>query len=277
MNAAKPVDIFIALAFYGQMRGPIMTWLPIGIERLSEARIAWKRIDAFLKLTMRQQQQQQQQQLLSVTDKDQQQKKGAIMMRDASFSWRDHDRCLSSLNINIKPGTFVGIAGPVGSGKSSLFAAILGEMFQTNGQLNVNGSSFSYVAQSSWLFPDTIRANILLEKPLDKQRYTNVLRACCLEIDLSVFGPSGDLTIIGDKGANLSGGQKARVSLARVLYADADIYLLDDPLAAVDRLVAERIHDQCIGPQGLLSKKNSSINYTSNTVSRQVTSNDSFC
>ncbi|CAF3726371.1 unnamed protein product [Rotaria sp. Silwood1] len=246
----KAVDIFITLAFYTHMRVPIMYALPLAIEKLSDLRLAWQRIDTFIRLTMKEEER-----TLHTSDNDNYQQKGAIMMRNASFSWDGHDDCLSSLNIDIEPGTFVGIAGVVGSGKSSLFAAILGEMIRTKGEINTNNSSFSYVAQTAWIFCDTLRANILFEKPYDEQRYTRVVRACCLDIDLIMLGPRGDLTIIGEKGVNLSGGQRVRVSLARALYVDADIYLLDDPLAALDRIVAKRIYDQCIGPNSLLKNK----------------------
>ncbi|CAF1280254.1 unnamed protein product [Rotaria sordida] len=90
---------------------------------------------------------------------------------------------------------------------------------------------------------------------MDEERYKNVIKACCLDIDLQNFGEVGDLLMIGDKGVSLSGGQKARISLARALYADADLYLLDDPLAAVDPKVAKNISDQSIGPQSFLHRK----------------------
>ena len=144
----------------------------------------------------------------------------------------------------------------IGSGKSSLFAALLGEMHLLGeGYVNLFGSSISHVSQSAWTFPDTIRANILLGRPFDARRYTDVLGACCLDTDLSAFKPTGDLTMIGEKGMNLSGGQKARISLARALYMDADIYLFDDPLASVDRRVARDIYDRCIGKHGLINNK----------------------
>lgn len=251
----KASEIFMALAFFCQMRPPVTSFLPIAIEKVSDIRIALQRIDAFMKLTIKCQWQQQKKQKPPMPDMNLPEEKGALILHDASFSWNDHGNCLSSLNINIEPGTFVGIKGPVGSGKSSLFAAFLGEMTQTGGQTYVNGSFFSYAAQSPWIYADTLRANILLGKAFDKQRYAHVLRACCLDVDLSMIGPSGDSTVIGEKGVNLSGGQRARLSLARALYADADIYLLDDPLAAVDGTVAKRIYDRCIGPHGLLSRK----------------------
>ncbi|CAF4276271.1 unnamed protein product [Rotaria sp. Silwood2] len=244
------VDIFITLTFYTQMRIPVMHALPLAIEKLSDLHLAWQRIDRFIQLTIKEEER-----TLHTSDNYHYQQKGVITIRNASFSWNGHDDCLSSINIDIESGTFVGIAGVVGSGKSSLFAAILGEMIQTKGEININNSSFSYAAQTSWIFSDTLRANILFEKPYDEQRYTKVIRACCLDIDLTMLGPRGDLTIIGEKGVNLSGGQRVRVSLARALYADADIYLLDDPLAALDRIVAKRIYDQCIGPNSLLRNK----------------------
>ncbi|CAF3656847.1 unnamed protein product [Rotaria sp. Silwood1] len=215
----KAVDIFITLAFYTHMRVPIMYALPLAIEKLSDLRLAWQRIDTFIRLTMKEEER-----TLHTSDNDNYQQKGAIMMRNASFSWDGHDDCLSSLNIDIEPGTFVGIAGVVGSGKSSLFAAILGEMIRTKGEINTNNSSFSYVAQTAWIFCDTLRANILFEKPYDEQRYTRVVRACCLDIDLIMLGPRGDLTIIGEKGVNLSGGQRVRVSLARAFVERIDEY-----------------------------------------------------
>ncbi|CAF3661314.1 unnamed protein product [Rotaria sp. Silwood1] len=246
----KAVDILIALGFFSQMRGPVLLSFPAAIEKLSQLRLAWQRIDKLIQLLIKEGEQ-----TLHTSDNNNYQQKGAITMRNASFSWNGHDDCLSSLNIDIAPGILVGITGVVGSGKSSLFAAILGEMIQTQGEVNINNSSFAYAPQSPWIFSDTLRANILFEKPYDEQRYMNVLHACCLDIDLTMLGPREDLTIIGEKGVNLSGGQKARVSLARSLYADVDIYLLDDPLAALDCIVAKRIYDQCIGPKSLLKNK----------------------
>ncbi|CAF4273105.1 unnamed protein product [Rotaria sp. Silwood2] len=239
-----------ALAVFGVMRYNIMYKMPTGIEKLSEARPATKRIDAFLRLTV----QQEHQSSLSKPSSDEQQKE-SIIMSNASFSWQSEIPCLSSLDLTIEQRTLVGIVGPVGSGKSSLLAAILGEMNLINGRFNSNNTSFSYAAQSPWIFADTFRNNILLNRLFHKERYRHVIHACCLDVDLYRFGSHGDLTVIGENGVNLSGGQKARIGLARALYADADIYLLDDPFSAVDRAVAKQIYGRCIGPHGLLKNK----------------------
>ncbi|CAF4035454.1 unnamed protein product [Rotaria sp. Silwood2] len=239
----KPVDIFTALTFFGLIRVPVTNYLPVAIERFAEMLAASKRIDAFMRLPKIQEHITSESQIGTTV----------ITMNNASFSWTE-TTCLANLTINIDRGTLVGIAGPVGAGKSSLLCAILGEMTLKSGNSRVFGS-FAYASQSPWIFADTIRANILLGKPFDEQRYTNVIQACCLDVDLLAVGEFGDLTIVGEKGVNVSGGQKARIALARALYVDADIYLFDDPLAAVDQEVAQQIYDQCIGPNGLLKGK----------------------
>ena len=239
----KPVDIFTALTFFGLIRVPVTNYLPVAIERYAEMKAASKRIDAFMRLTKIQEH------IVPETDVG----TSVISIKNASFSWTE-TACLTNLTINIEAGALVGIVGSVGAGKSSLLSAILGEMTLVSGDSRVVGS-FAYAAQSPWIFADTIRANILLGKPFDEERYGKVIHACCLDVDLLSFGESGDSTVVGEKGVNVSGGQKARITLARALYTDADIYLLDDPLAAVDQEVARRIYDQCIGPNGLLKDK----------------------
>ncbi|CAF3543801.1 unnamed protein product [Rotaria sp. Silwood1] len=177
-----------------------------------------------------------------------------IIMEDASFSWKDTPS-LFCINLKIRSGHLVGVKGAIGAGKSTLLAAILGEINLVSGKLRIYVDAISYAPQLPWIFSDTIRANILLGKPMNEERYKNVIKACCLDIDLQNFGEVGDLLMIGDKGINLSGGQKARISLARALYTDADLYLFDDPLAAVDAKVAKNIFDQCIGSHSFLCGK----------------------
>ena len=247
------VNTFTVLSFLHKVRTTAINYMTTAIDKLNEARIASKRIDLFMQLITAQQQQEQH--FLSHVSSADQQQKGTIVMSNASFTWCDDIPCLSSLNLTIEPWTLVGIVGSVGSGKSSLLSAILGEMNLIHGHLNTNDSSFSYAAQSSWILADTLRNNILLNQTFHEQRYRDVIYACCLDVDIAVFGSSGDRTMVGEKGVNLSGGQKARVSLARALYADADIYLMDDPLAAVDHNVAKQIYERCIGPNGFLKEK----------------------
>ncbi len=146
--------------------------------------------------------------------------------------------------------------GTVGSGKSSLISGLLGEMYKFNGIININGS-VAFVPQQAWIQNATLKNNILFEKKLDEKFYARVLETCALKTDLTIL-PAGDATEIGEKGINLSGGQKQRVSLARAVYSKADIYMLDDPLSAVDAHVGKHIFDEVVGPNGVLRDKVSS-------------------
>uniref|UniRef100_A0AAR2JPD0 ABC-type glutathione-S-conjugate transporter n=1 Tax=Pygocentrus nattereri TaxID=42514 RepID=A0AAR2JPD0_PYGNA len=145
-----------------------------------------------------------------------------------------------SVSLDINPGSLVAVVGAVGSGKSSLISALLGEMHNLSGSVNIKGS----VAYD----------NILFGSDLDELRFQRVLEACALEQDLELL-PAGIQAEIGEKGINLSGGQKQRVSLARAAYSSADVYLLDDPLSAVDSHVGKHLFERLIGPQGLLKDK----------------------
>lgn len=143
------------------------------------------------------------------------------------------------------------ITGPVGCGKSSLLHVILQEIPLLTGQISSRGR-ISWVGQLPWVFSAMIRENILFGEPFDPQRYHMILRACDLERDLQRF-PDADATLVGERGIVLSGGQRTRVELARALYSDADIYLFDDPLSALDTKVGYHIFKTCI--IGLLCDK----------------------
>uniref|UniRef100_A0A8B9BKV5 ABC-type glutathione-S-conjugate transporter n=1 Tax=Anser brachyrhynchus TaxID=132585 RepID=A0A8B9BKV5_9AVES len=147
----------------------------------------------------------------------------------------------------------VAVVGAVGSGKSSLVSAMLGEMENIKGHINIQGS-LAYVPQQAWIQNATLKDNILFGSELDEERYQQVIKACALLPDLELL-PAGDQTEIGEKGINLSGGQKQRVSLARAVYSNADIYVLDDPLSAVDAHVGKYLFEHVLGPKGLLQKK----------------------
>ncbi|OWK62309.1 Canalicular multispecific organic anion transporter 1 [Lonchura striata] len=161
--------------------------------------------------------------------------------------------CLCSVTLDIMPGSLVAVVGAVGSGKSSLVSAMLGEMENIKGHINIQGS-LAYVPQQAWIQNATLKDNIIFGSELDEARYQQVLKACALLPDLELL-PAGDQTEIGEKGINLSGGQKQRVSLARAVYSNADIYILDDPLSAVDAHVGKYLFEHVLGPKGLLQKK----------------------
>uniref|UniRef100_A0A7M4F4Q9 Multidrug resistance-associated protein 1-like n=1 Tax=Crocodylus porosus TaxID=8502 RepID=A0A7M4F4Q9_CROPO len=153
----------------------------------------------------------------------------------------------------IPEGALVAVVGQVGSGKSSFLSAILGEMEKLEGTVQRRGS-VAYVSQQAWIQNSILQENILFGSGLNKPYYERVLEACALLPDLEQL-PNGDQTEIGERGVNISGGQKQRVSLARAVYSNADIYLLDDPLSAVDVHVGKHLFEKLIGPSGLLKNK----------------------
>lgn len=160
---------------------------------------------------------------------------------------------LTNINFRLRSGSLTAVVGRIGSGKSSLLSALIGDMYKYQGSIQVRGS-VAYVSQQAWILHSSVKDNILFGKPLCQDRYDAVIQACCLQHDLDML-PSGDQTEIGERGINLSGGQKQRVALARAAYQDADVYLLDDPLSAVDAHVDHHLWKNLIGPEGLLKDK----------------------
>ncbi|XP_021572997.1 multidrug resistance-associated protein 9 [Carlito syrichta] len=151
---------------------------------------------------------------------------------------------LHNISFVVRKGKVLGICGNVGSGKSSLIAALLGQMQLQKGIVAVNGP-LAYVSQQAWIFHGNVRENILFGEKYDHQRYQHTVHVCGLKKDLRSL-PYGDLTEIGERGLNLSGGQRQRISLARAIYSDRQLYLLDDPLSAVDAHVGKYIFEECI-------------------------------
>nr|ASU47346.1 ABCC3 [Cnaphalocrocis medinalis] len=170
----------------------------------------------------------------------------AVEFRDVSASWTDDtSRCaLKNVSLRLRKGKLCAIIGSVGSGKSSLLQLLLKELPSHAGSVTVAGST-SYASQEAWLFPSTVRENILFGLSFDAEKYKKVCRVCCLEKDFKQF-PYGDQTLVGERGVSLSGGQRARINLARSVYREADIYLLDDPLSAVDANVGRLLFEGCI-------------------------------
>ncbi|KAK2963510.1 Multidrug resistance-associated protein [Blattamonas nauphoetae] len=151
---------------------------------------------------------------------------------------------LVDINITIPKGSLTMIVGEVGCGKSSLGAAIVGDMQRNAGTIRMDGR-ITYCPQTAWINNNTVRGNITFNADYDEEKYWNTVRVCALEPDFKIFA-AGDETAIGEKGVNLSGGQKARIQLARAVYSDKDIYILDDPLSAVDAHVGRYLMDNCI-------------------------------
>ncbi|KAL4455215.1 hypothetical protein ABPG73_000875 [Tetrahymena malaccensis] len=201
---------------------------------------------------------------------------GEIEMKNFTAFWKDQQPVLNSLNLDIKKGECIGIVGKVGSGKSSFLSCILKEIPKYTGYFNFKGK-VAYVEQEPYIFNKTVRENILFGTKYEEKFYNQVIEACCLIDDIKQFD-YGDQTQIGERGINISGGQKARISLARAIYSRADIYLLDDPLSAVDSKVAKSLNDNAI--QGLLKGKTvllvtHQIPYTRNT-DRIIIMSDGF-
>ncbi|CAN6163714.1 unnamed protein product [Urochloa humidicola] len=169
-----------------------------------------------------------------------------VHVQDGNFSWNANraDLSLRNVNLSISRGEKVAVCGPVGSGKSSLLYALLGEIPRISGSVEVFGS-VAYVSQNSWIQSGTVRDNILFGKPFNKELYEKAIKSCALDKDIENFD-HGDLTEIGQRGLNMSGGQKQRIQLARAVYNDADVYLLDDPFSAVDAHTAAVLFYDCV-------------------------------
>ncbi|XP_055544991.1 ATP-binding cassette sub-family C member 4-like isoform X1 [Wyeomyia smithii] len=240
-----------------------------GVAEISEGLVATRRLQRFLEYeeiqqaeelrrTMEKQNGNQNVELSNI----------AISMRSVTARWEtpgshgeqyplafaeQHPATLDSLDVDFPKGKLIGIVGAIGSGKSSILQAILQELPLESGKIVCN-ETLSYVSQEPWLFAGSIKQNILFGSEMDKKRYKSVVRVCALDADLEQF-PNGDDTLVGERGISLSGGQKARVCLARAVYRKSGVYLLDDPLSAVDAHVARHLFDLCIGSKGLLGRQ----------------------
>ncbi|KAL5574463.1 hypothetical protein UlMin_016162 [Ulmus minor] len=189
----------------------------------------------------------------------------AVILHDACCAWSigDKEECnlvLNHVNLGLPSGSFIAVIGEVGSGKSSFLNSILGETQLVHGSIHSSGS-IAYVPQVPWILSGTVRDNILFGRDFDRKRYSDTLWACTLDVDISLM-VGGDMAYIGEKGVNLSGGQRARLALARAIYHGSDIIMLDDVLSAVDAQVARWILYNCI--MGPLMKQQTRILCTHN-------------
>lgn len=244
-NSITAVKAFVTIAYFNYMRASIVEFWPMAVTSVAEGLVSLRRVEEFLLQENSQKTSIKQLRKKSVRI---QSPEIGIFMRTASAYWNqdesNNNAGITSVDLEIEKQSLVAVIGSVGSGKTTLLEVILKELPLVDGDLNVTGS-VSYAAQQAWIFEGSVKRNILFTEELDDKRYRNVLHVCALERDLELF-PHGDETIVGDRGISLSGGQKARINLARAVYKNADIYLLDDPLSAVDAHVGKHIFEKCI-------------------------------
>ncbi|XP_053721093.1 ATP-binding cassette sub-family C member 12 isoform X1 [Synchiropus splendidus] len=247
-------DAFTTIAIFNSMRF-CLALLPMCVKSLAEASVAAARLQRILLL--------ENPEPYMVHTKD---PASALVLENATLSWTkprsrtsvadgvaghkgaeesaEPQATLRNISFTLPKGTLLGVCGNVGSGKTSLISSILEQMHLLHGSVQANGS-FAYVSQQAWIFHGSVRENILMGEDFDQDKYQRVVDVCSLRPDLKIL-PYGDQTEIGERGLNLSGGQKQRISLARAVYSNKDIYLLDDPLSAVDAHVGKHIFQECI-------------------------------
>ncbi|KAJ1735865.1 hypothetical protein LPJ61_000309 [Coemansia biformis] len=247
-----PQLVFVSLTLFNMLRFPL-SFGPMVVPALLESMVSSRRICDFLTADEID---------LAAIDHEQYDRDAPntgpgdvlVSVDSGTFKWLSTDEpVLRDISIQCKRDELVAVIGRVGAGKSSLASAVLGDMIKCSGAVDIRGS-IAYVPQQAWIMNATLRNNILFGNRFDQEFYDRVIDACALRQDIEML-PAGDLTEIGEKGINLSGGQKTRVSLARAVYARADVYILDDPLAAVDAHVGKHIFTRVLGPQGLLKSR----------------------
>ncbi|XP_017758049.1 PREDICTED: multidrug resistance-associated protein 4-like [Eufriesea mexicana] len=236
-NHISADKVFSMAQYFNILQLTMAILYPMAVSAVAEASVSIKRLENFLLLKENNN---------VLTNIQQTNGNGSIIMKNITASWTENTitNTLHGVNIQIEPGKLYAIVGSVGAGKSSFLQLILRELQQSHGEIQVNGS-VSYASQEAWLFSGTVRNNILFGQFYDKKKYDEVVRTCALTKDFQQFN-YGDRTLVGDRGAALSGGQRARINLARAVYRDADIYLLDDPLSAVDTHVGKHLFNECI-------------------------------
>ncbi|XP_031345834.1 probable multidrug resistance-associated protein lethal(2)03659 isoform X2 [Photinus pyralis] len=238
-NHIRADKVFTMMIFYNSLRATMASTFPHSVSVRALTMVAIKRIEKFLfnpEINM--------ESIEDTTDPI------AIRIIDGHAKWGESPT-LEGVNLAVKPASLVIVTGPVGCGKSSLLSVMLKELRLGSGRIHISGQ-ISYSSQDAWLFSSSIRNNILFGEQMDTKRYNEVVRVCALEDDFASL-PFADQTIVGGRGSSLSGGQKARINLARAVYRDADIYLLDEPFAAVDARVGKQIFQDCI--KGFLKGK----------------------
>lgn len=276
-STKDPASLFSSISLFNNLASQIIV-LPAALLSGSDAIIGIKRLGDYFAA---EEDQESQSENSGVAEAQERKSDFAISLKDVTFKWDGRNDLenkvsgsstssdlsektetssvvsksavvdgLRNINLQIHPGAFVVVTGRIGSGKSALLNSIAGFIKPVSGHVSVNGSIL--LCEHHWIQNATVRDNVLFGQEYDEKRYNDTLFACSLESDLDIL-PAGDQTEIGERGITLSGGQKARISLARAVYANKDIILLDDVLSAVDARVAKHIMDNCV--LGLLKEK----------------------
>lgn len=251
-NILTARKVFVMTACFNTMRHTMTDFFTFAIEQLVIAKVSIKRIEKFLLqdenivVDYKDKADGLELKILGNNKEEKSEKKVLIILKNVYASWNNNHttNTLNNISLEIDNYGFTAVIGPVGSGKSSLLNLILKELTPNDGSVYVKGS-ISYASQEPWLFTASIKQNILFGNPFNETRYKDVLKLCSLEKDLDQF-QYGDQTLVGDRGASLSGGQRIRINLARAIYNEADIYLLDDPFSALDSEVANEIYFNCV-------------------------------
>ncbi|XP_060081600.1 ATP-binding cassette sub-family C member 10-like [Ylistrum balloti] len=267
-NTLTATKMFTTLTVFSKLTGSLNR-LPTVFSAIIEAAVSLERIEKFIALPNIDSE-------IYYEPIQEYSSKNVISVNDGKFGWgrkkcntsmekgirnfksektsRLDSLTLQNITVDIVRGQFIGVIGKVGAGKSSFLHAVLAEMAREHGSISVSNlqQGFALASQEPWIQHSTIRDNVLFGNPFNGKKYAEILRAVSLQKDMKMF-QTGDKTEVGENGVTLSGGQKARLALARAVYQEKDVYLLDDPLAAVDSHVARHIYDKCI--MGLLKNK----------------------
>ncbi|KAH6654420.1 metal resistance protein YCF1 [Truncatella angustata] len=240
--------VFPALALFNLLTFPLAV-LPMVITSIIEATVAVGRLTEYLAA------EEVQNDAVEISAAAEERGDESVIIQDGQFSWDRHGSksALRDIHFVAHKGELTCAVGRVGAGKSSLLQSVLGDLYKEKGNVKVKGN-VAYVAQQPWIMNATVKENIIFGHRYDSNFYEKTVKACAL-LDDFVQLPDGDETVVGERGISLSGGQKARVGLARAVYARADIYLLDDVLSAVDAHVGRHLIDNVLGSQGLLNSK----------------------
>lgn len=251
LTSDKPLTtdiVFPALTLFNLLTFPLAI-LPMVITSIIEASVAVGRLTEFL-IT-----EELQDDAVIITDAVDEKGEESVIVRDGTFTWDKYSgrNVLEDINFTASVGELTCVVGRVGAGKSSLLQALLGNLWKFKGEVTLHGQ-MAYVAQQPWIMNASVKENILFGHRFDPEFYQKTVNACALVDDFAQL-PDGDETEVGERGISLSGGQKARLTLARAVYARADIYILDDCLSAVDQHVGRHIIKSVLGANGLLNGK----------------------